>query len=249
LPQDTVFIVDNDDPGILYGWGTAVELSTDERLVIGDDEEANTPPYTSYFNDTVQIRCREVFALPLLLSSYLSPDDFRTYGDGYSDSKYLGGIVHELPPILADKLNQAMGYRRKLGAPIFLSYAKEDFEVATTLYKKLSNRGFDVWIDKISLLPGQDWKHEISRAIQVSRAFIALLSNNSITKRGYVQKELRLGLEVLQQIPPSQIYLIPVRIEPCVPEHPILNDLHWVDLFPDFDVGVQKIVAALRDLE
>jgi hypothetical protein len=244
--QDAVFVVDSSDPAILYGWGTVVKVSHNERLVVGDDEEANTPPYQTYYKVGVRVVCREAFVLPLSLAAYLSAEDFKAFEDEYGHQ--YGGELLKLPAVLAEKLNQAMGYRRSTGAPVFLSYAREDLDIALQLHKQLSAQGFQVWVDKVSLVPGQDWKREIARAIRTSKAFIALLSSNSLSKRGYVQKELRLGLEVLDELPPSQIYLIPVRMEPCIPEHPRLNDLHWVDLFPDFEEGVHALMSAIRTL-
>jgi hypothetical protein len=110
----------------------------------------------------------------------------------------------------------------------------------------LSADGVVVWLDKVALTPGQVWKEEVARAIQKSRAFIALLSASSVNKRGYVQKELRLALDVLAETPPSTVYLIPVRVEPCTPSHTLLQDLHWLDLFPNFDAACTQLLKAIR---
>jgi hypothetical protein len=84
-------------------------------------------------------------------------------------------------------------------------------------------------MDKKNLLPGQDWGMEIQKAIQKADFFIACMSKRSVSKRGFVQKEVRFALDVLGQIPPGQIYLIPIRLEPCeIP--PPLTSLHWIDL-------------------
>jgi hypothetical protein len=39
-------------------------------------------------------------------------------------------------------------------------------------------------------------------------AFLALLSQNSVTKRGYVQKELSEALDILDEFPSSEIFII-----------------------------------------
>ena len=244
--QDTMFLVDKHDPTLLFARGIAVEVSTEERRVIGDDEEANSWPYPTYDLVTIIVRCEEVFELPLSLAAYLSSEDFETYEDEYRNE--YGGVLQELPSGLASKLNKAMSNRNESGAPVFLSYAREDVEIALQLHKRLTEKGVHVWLDKISLSPGENWKLSINRAIRGSRAFIALLSSNSINKRGYVQKELRLGLDILEELPPSNIYLIPVRIEECIPDHEALKDLNWVDLFPDFNVGCDKIAVTLSNI-
>ena len=245
--NDLVFVVDENDPTLLYGWGTVKEVTREERFVIGDDEEAITPPYPTYEIIQVKAICNEVFVLPLSLFAYLSPEEFKEYEDEYRN-KY-EGVLKELSPSLTEILNKAVGNLKKEGVPVFLSYAHEDIDFAMLLYKRLTDQGFHIWIDKVSLMPGQNWKREIGQAIRNSGAFIALLSKNSINKRGYVQKELLLGLEILDEVPPSQIYLVPIRIEPCTPEHSALRDIQWVDLFPDFEQGFQSVLRVLQNIK
>lgn len=132
---------------------------------------------------------------------------------------------------------------------VFISYAKEDSEVAEKLYKDLASEGFRPWIDTEKLFPGVEWKPAIRRAIREARFFIILLSCHSVTKRGYVQKEIREALEVLDEFPESAVFMIPARVEPCDVSHQRLADLHWVDLFPSYEDGLAKIVRTLRSAE
>jgi hypothetical protein len=98
-------------------------------------------------------------------------------------------------------------------------------------------------MDKMDLLPGQKWEDEIGRAIKKSDAFIACLSTKSVSKRGYVQKEVRFALEVLSEVPQGHIFLIPLRLEPCeVPDH--LSFLHWLDLKDEGDC--EKLFKAIE---
>ena len=100
---------------------------------------------------------------------------------------------------------------------IFISYAREDSEVARQLFDRLKDRGFRPWIDVENVLGGQKWEPAIRNAINEATVFIGLLSTHSLDKRGFVQKEMRLAFEVLDRIPDSAIYLIPVRIDNCRP--------------------------------
>lgn len=43
---------------------------------------------------------------------------------------------------------------------IFICHAHEDAEVALQLYKRLNRLGYEPWIDKEKLLPGQSWDQE-----------------------------------------------------------------------------------------
>lgn len=90
---------------------------------------------------------------------------------------------------------------------VVLSYAREDFENAVRVYRALTESGIEVWFDKVSLLPGQNWRISISEAIRRARGFVALLSSRSVEKRGFVQAEIRKALDVLSEIPPRDTYI------------------------------------------
>ena len=128
---------------------------------------------------------------------------------------------------------------------IFISYARPDSEKAVLLFNELSNFGFDVWFDQVSLLPGQLWENEIKKAIKDSEFFILLSSKNSVDKRGYIQKEIKFALEIYKEVPEGQIYVIPLRLDDCeIP--PSLAPIQYVDLFPDWKVGIEKLIKAIH---
>lgn len=131
---------------------------------------------------------------------------------------------------------------------VFISYARKDHEIAEHLHEDLTEAGCEPWIDTVCLRPGEKWKSEITKAVRQSDYFLALLSKNSLSKRGYVQKELRLGLDVLLEIPEGEIFLIPVRLEECVPSHDLLQELQWVDLFPSYEDGLKNIIEVIRPI-
>lgn len=134
---------------------------------------------------------------------------------------------------------------RREASKVFISYARENLGEAMRLYADLQRAGIDPWIDREDLLPGQKWKFAITRAIRESKFFIALMSQASLTKQGYVQKELREALELLDEIPEDQIFVIPVRLDDCHPSHPQLKELHRVDLFPVWEAGMQRVLVTL----
>jgi hypothetical protein len=132
---------------------------------------------------------------------------------------------------------------------VFLSYAHVDTKAALRLYEDLNEAGVNVWFDKESLLAGEKWKQAIRREIRKSRFFIALLSNASISKKGYVQSELKMAMEELDEYPSSDIFLIPVRLDDCIPTEYGLSDLRWVDLFPVWEDGLYQILHTLSVLD
>ena len=132
-------------------------------------------------------------------------------------------------------------------ARIFVSYCREDVDSARLVSSALEAAGLDVWVDFARLDGGQRWKSTVSEAIKSSDFFVALLSENAINKRGYVQKEIREALEVLQTIPEDQSFFLPCRLEECQPKNKELEELHWVDLFPDFDAGIKSLVRGIKN--
>lgn len=129
---------------------------------------------------------------------------------------------------------------------VFISYAREDFDVAKRLYSDLKSAGLSVWFDKESLLPGSKWKVAIIQAIRKSRYFLALLSDNSVNKTGYVQKELREALDLVDEFPESKIFIIPVRLDACKPTHNKLTEIHYANMFPCWKRGLEEILKAME---
>lgn len=126
---------------------------------------------------------------------------------------------------------------------IFISYSRADEFYAEKLYNDLLKKGFSPWWDKISLLPGQDWKTEINRAIRQSHFIILLLSRNSVNRRGYFHKEIQIACDVFDTIPIGQVFLLPTRLEECqLPEN--LMPIHWVNMFPDWEQGIEKLCSS-----
>src|SRR3954453_17906892 len=113
----------------------------------------------------------------------------------------------------------------------FISYAREDRETALRLYRDLHENGARPWLDVEDLVGGENWKHAITRAISESSHFIALISVHSVNKQGFVQKELRQALDLLETFPPGEVFVIPVRLDDSKPRHEQLADLHWLDIF------------------
>ena len=130
-------------------------------------------------------------------------------------------------------------------ADVFISYAREDGDIARRLYDDLRARGIDPWLDVESLDAGSNWKREIGIAIRDSKFVIILLSESAVSKRGYVQKEVKDAIEVLDEFPESEIFVIPARINDCKPTSQRLADLNWVDLFPSYEKGFDRILRTL----
>lgn len=131
---------------------------------------------------------------------------------------------------------------------VFLSYAREDQKDAKNIFEDLRKHGVNIWADFDSLKPGSKWKTEIKKAIKESRYFLAVLSPNSVSKKGFVQKEMAMALDILDEFPEQDIYIIPIRLNECSPSHEKLKEIHWVDMFPSWNDGMNKILSAVSPI-
>jgi len=129
---------------------------------------------------------------------------------------------------------------------VFIAYVLEDLGPARRLCEGLRSEGCSPWLDKDKLLPGQNWPRSIERAIEISDAFVACFSPRSISKRGYFQSELRYAFDCTRRLPLDATFLIPVRLERCAVPRSIADHVQYVDMFPDWERGVQRLVHAIR---
>lgn len=129
------------------------------------------------------------------------------------------------------------------GLVVFICHASEDKAAARHLYKRLLADGYSPWLDEENLLPGQDWNVEISQAVRRADVVLVCLSQRSIAKTGYVQREIRIALDAAEEQPEGALYIIPARLEQCqVPER--LSQWQWVDTFADN--GYERLCRALN---
>ncbi|MCP4106687.1 MAG: toll/interleukin-1 receptor domain-containing protein, partial [Desulfobacteraceae bacterium] len=110
-------------------------------------------------------------------------------------------------------------------AKVFISYGEKDYHIAGRLYDDLKNSGFDPWMDKENILAGRNRKLEIRQAIQESSYFLVLLSEKSLSDRGYFHKELKTAFEILDEMPPGKIFILPVRLDACKSAYENLQDI------------------------
>jgi len=131
---------------------------------------------------------------------------------------------------------------------VFLCHASQDKPIVRDLYQRLLVEGWiDPWLDEEKLLPGQDWDLEIEKAVEVADVVIVCLSKQSVTKEGYVQKEIRKVLNIALEKPEETIFIVPLRLDDCeLPRR--LRTWHYVDYFPAErqDQAYQRLWQALN---
>jgi TIR domain-containing protein len=127
---------------------------------------------------------------------------------------------------------------------VFISYASPDIRKVRSLYRRLSGqRGLELWFDKESLVPTDDFHPEIVRAIHSSDTIIICLSSRSVGRRGFAQKEISWALKLFDEQPEGTISVLPAKLDRCdVP--PRLARWQYAELFRKG--GYDKLVGGLR---
>ena len=129
---------------------------------------------------------------------------------------------------------------------VFLAYVEEDLVKVRHLADALHAAGFNPWLDKRKLLPGQNWPRSIQQAIEVSDFFVPCFSRRSTYKRGTFQCELRYALDCAAEVPLDEIFIVPLRLEACDVPKRISDCLQYVDLYPDWEKGLKRVIASMR---
>jgi hypothetical protein len=129
---------------------------------------------------------------------------------------------------------------------VFVAYVVEDAERVMSLVDGLERAGVRTWMDRLRLLPGQNWKRCIERAIETSDFFIACFSDSAVTKRGQFPYELRYAMRCAERMPLDDSFIIPVRLEECPVPRTISWHVQYVDLFSDWEAGLQRLITSIQ---
>ncbi len=125
---------------------------------------------------------------------------------------------------------------------VFLCHGTNDKDATRGLFNQLSANGVDTWLDEVSLLPGQDSRSEIHKAIKKSDAIVVVLSKRTITKEGSAQREIKQALDIAKEKQDHTIYLIPAKVEKCkIPDD--LSNKRGVNLYEKN--GYEELLNAL----
>lgn len=137
-------------------------------------------------------------------------------------------------------------YPKRMSAKpsIFLSYASPDRDRVMPYFIRLKQRGFNPWIDQQKLLGGQNWDYEIRKALADAAIIVMFISNNSINRRGYVQREIKLALTKLEEKLIGDIYIIPVLLDQDAQRPDQLSDIQFLDC-SDADF-IDNLIAAIN---
>ena len=94
---------------------------------------------------------------------------------------------------------------------VFLSYSREDSDVARRLADALRAFGMEVWFDQNELRGGDSWDAKIRTQIRTCSLFVAIISENTQARgEGYFRREWKLAVERTHDMAAGVAFLLPV---------------------------------------
>jgi hypothetical protein len=158
------------------------------------------------------------------------------------------GATVEIDGLGTFRPSQSNGYHfvRQRAVKVFIGYVHEDAVEASRLFDELLKRGFDPWMDRRKLLPGQNWPRAIENALEGADFAITCFSSRAVDKRGGFQAEIRYALECARRTPLDDVFLVPVRLDACRVPARVARELQYIDMFPDWNAGLKRLVRTLR---
>ena len=138
---------------------------------------------------------------------------------------------------------------------VFVSYVRENTDIVDKFCQELKSHGIQVWRDRDNIAPGSRWKQEIRKAIREGTFFVACFSTEYNDRdKTYMNEELTIAIAELRQRPHDRIWFIPVKLNECeIPDRDIgggetLRDLHYVNLYEDWDSSILRILKAVQSV-
>ncbi len=106
---------------------------------------------------------------------------------------------------------------------IFISFRREDRDMAREIAGRFRKDGIDAWFDETELEPGDLYKSKISSHIENCFGFVPLLSQHSISvdpKPWFYRYEWNLATEAAKFRPPEFPFFLPVIVDETDPYDP-----------------------------
>jgi photosystem II stability/assembly factor-like uncharacterized protein len=118
----------------------------------------------------------------------------------------------------------------------FISYSREDSELALKLAEDLKAAGAAVWLDQLDIAPGQRWARAVEDALNACPRMLVILSPASVGSR-HVEDEVAFALEEGKTV-------IPVVYRECkIPFR--LRSFQHLDVRTDYTRGIENLVRVL----
>ncbi|MBE0705426.1 MAG: TIR domain-containing protein [Afipia sp.] len=194
----------------------------------------------STFSDLVHLGVDEVFT-----KLEMSPEDM---------SLRLRSLIQRAKPVYGGADKRGIKERSIVKKHVFISYCRDNAGEVQEVRQDLLAAGEKTWWDQ-DILPGQDWKFEIRRAMRDAYAIVLCLSDEATHRvTSGIYPEAADAIAAYREYAVGSIFLIPVRLSKCdIPQIEIdstrtLDRLQYIDLFPATvrAAGINRLVQAIQ---
>lgn len=137
-----------------------------------------------------------------------------------------------------------------LGADVFLSYSRGDYEIVEQVYKTLKNKGLNVWYDRQCMKKGLDFMNQIESAIKNSTFFVPVFTNtitHQADKEHPYRDEWRFAVKHIQRIGGIP-YCFPFYEESFDMENPIAAIPADLKKHDAFSFSTNNVIKRAEDL-
>ena len=127
-------------------------------------------------------------------------------------------------------------------ASVFISYSRNDIEVARKLTEAFKGQDLDFWIDWEGIPPTVDWWKEIEKGIEEADIFLFLLSPDSCNSK-VCKREIEHAAKHGKRLIPLVVRDIKAAASP-----PELGSLNWIFLreTDDFQTSFNRLLTAIK---
>lgn len=126
---------------------------------------------------------------------------------------------------------------------VFVSYSTKDKVVADTIVSALEQNQIRCWYAPRDIQPSDDWGNAITEAIEASRVFLVIFSENA-NRSQRVLDEVNLAIS-------QQDVILPFRIENLEPKGAMklhLSSRHWLDAYePSWETHIKQLVMTVSN--
>jgi TolB-like protein len=129
-----------------------------------------------------------------------------------------------------------------MAGEIFISYRCADQAWAQLLHSQLRAEGVEAWYDA-QVGAGQDWRIATAKALETSRIFVLLFSENAAQSSDIAKELAAATLE--------KKLIIPVRLQNIAPKGAFLYELasrNWVNAYEDTEAKLAQLAKGLAHL-
>ncbi len=178
------------------------------------------------------------------LISFLSRLDVQMYDDA---DEFINELVERWNKYKSEKSENEQTEENE----VFISYASEDIETATSIADSFRSMGVSVWFDKRSLEPADEYAEKIKKNIQKCKAFVPVLSKNVLTNnKRFFKREWTWGIDQSEWINPAP-FIFPITIDGVDIQNELIpqkfSSLQKIDFCDEsFQDNIKKIVRTIR---